>query len=86
MQIYETIGVYLGYATAQYCEFYDFNYFLILGRVTKGKGGDIILDKAREVLAKEFPTLVVEYVIPTEEMKGIGQCVAAAAMPEIKKK
>jgi hypothetical protein len=28
----------------------------------------------------------VEYVIPTEEMKGIGQAVAAAAMPEIKAK
>jgi hypothetical protein len=37
-QIYQTIGVYLGYATAQFREFYDFNYFLILGRVTKGAG------------------------------------------------
>ena len=43
------------------------------------------MDKAREVLKVEFPDADVEYVIPTEEMKGIGQCVAAAAMPEIKK-
>jgi len=84
-KIYETIGVYLGYATAQYSEFYDFNYFLILGRVTKGSGGDVILDKAKEVLKKEFPELDVEFVIPDEHMKGIGQCVAAAAMPEVKK-
>jgi hypothetical protein len=40
-KIYETIGVYLGYATAQYREFYDFNYFLILGRVTKGAGAPV---------------------------------------------
>ena len=50
---------------------------------TKGEGGEIILDKAREVLKTEFPNAGVEYVIPTEYMKGIGQCVAAAAMPVI---
>jgi len=82
-KIYETIGVYLGYATVQFLEFYDFHYFLILGRVTKGKGGDVILDKAREVLRVEFPNVSVEYVIPDEHMKGIGQCVASAAMPEV---
>ena len=49
-------------------------------------GGEIILEKAREVLKVEFPHLEMEYVIPTEEMKGIGQAVAAAAMPEIKAK
>merc|ERR1711957_40843 len=82
-KIYETIGVYLGYATVQFLEFYDFHYFLILGRVTKGKGGDVILDKAREVLKVEFPDVSMEYVIPDEHMKGIGQCVASAAMPEV---
>ena len=34
-KIYETIGVYLGYATAQFKDFYEFGYFLIVGRVTK---------------------------------------------------
>ena len=32
-KIYETIGVYLGYATAQFKDFYEF--FLIVGRVTR---------------------------------------------------
>ena len=31
--IYETIGVYLGYAVAQYAEFYEFGHVLVLGRV-----------------------------------------------------
>ena len=36
-------------------------------------------------MKEEFPGSKVEYVIPTEEMKGIGQCVAAAAMPQVTK-
>merc|ERR1712107_443326 len=49
-ELYETIGVYLGYALAQYSEFYKIEHLMILGRVTKGKGGDVMLAAAREVL------------------------------------
>ena len=56
-KIYETIGVYLGYAMAHYADFYDFRHALILGRVTTGKGGDIVIDRAREVLNQEFPAV-----------------------------
>jgi hypothetical protein len=38
-----------------------------------------------QVMKEEFPEKDVEFVIPTEEMKGIGQCVAAAAMPQVTK-
>src|SRR4051794_19310858 len=48
--IYQTIGVYLGYAVAHYADFYDFDHVLVLGRVTSGRGGDVILGGAREVL------------------------------------
>ena len=48
-KIYETVGVYLGYATAQYLEFYEFSFFLILGRLTKGAGGDIVIEMAQKV-------------------------------------
>jgi len=46
-EIYETIGVYLGCALAQYAEFYEFRQALILGRVTTGQGGDVVLARAR---------------------------------------
>ena len=36
--IYETIGVYFGYAIAYYSLFYDIKHVLIMGRVTSGKG------------------------------------------------
>merc|ERR1711939_662978 len=55
--IYETVGVYLGYGLAQYTEFYPIKHIMILGRVSKGTGGDIMLAKAREVLETEFPDI-----------------------------
>ena len=86
-KIYETIGVYLGYSMALYADFYDFRYALILGRVTTGKGGDIVIDKAREVLKKEFPAVAskIELHVPDEKSRRVGQAVAAASLPETKK-
>jgi predicted NBD/HSP70 family sugar kinase len=85
--IYETIGVYFGYAIAQYADFYDFRHLLILGRVTTGKGGDIVLAKAREILRKEFPEVQsrIELHVPDEKSRRVGQAVAAASLPMIKK-
>ncbi|CAE7763431.1 SPAC4G8.04 [Symbiodinium pilosum] len=54
-KLYRTIGVYLGYALAQYSEFYKIDHVMILGRVSKGAGGDIMLNTAKEVLQTEFP-------------------------------
>ncbi len=85
--IYEDIGIYLGYALAYYSEFYDINKVLILGRVTSGKGGDILINKANEVLKAEFKDLAsrIEIVTPDEKMKRVGQSIAAASLPEIVK-
>jgi len=83
-KIFETIGVYLGYAIAQYCEYLDIKNVLILGRVTSGAGGDIMMDWARTVLSTEFPELAhIKFHTPSEHMKRVGQCVAAAALPEL---
>jgi predicted NBD/HSP70 family sugar kinase len=82
-RIYETIGVYFGYAIAQYAEFYDFRHLLILGRVTTGAGGDVMLARAREVLRVEFPELAdrIELHVPDEKGRRVGQAVAAASLP-----
>jgi predicted NBD/HSP70 family sugar kinase len=86
-KIYETIGVYLGYSLAHYANFYAFNHTLILGRVTTGKGGDIVLEKARAVLKREFPALAKKLAlhVPDEKARRVGQAVAAASLPELKK-
>jgi len=81
-QIYESIGVYLGYSIATYQEYYpDLENVMILGRVTSGTGCDIILEKARLVLQTQFPELQVELHTPDERMKRVGQSVAAASLP-----
>jgi predicted NBD/HSP70 family sugar kinase len=82
-KIYQTIGVYLGYAVAHYAEFYPLRHLLILGRVTTGAGGEVILQRAREVLREEFPELsaAVAFHMPDEKEKRHGQAMAAASLP-----
>lgn len=84
-KIYETIGVYLGYGIAHFAVFYGLRNLLILGRVTSGKGGDLIVAGARELLKSEFPELAsqIELHVPDEKMKRHGQAIAAASLPEI---
>merc|ERR1712048_629562 len=83
--IYETVGVYLGYALAQYCEFYQIDHVMILGRVSKGKGGDILINTAKKVLEVEFSEYSkIEFHFADEHFKAVGQCIAAAALPELK--
>jgi predicted NBD/HSP70 family sugar kinase len=79
--IYETIGVYFGYAIAQYAEAYELENLLILGRVTSGKGGQIIIREAERVLEMEFPEYRIQLVVPDEKTKRHGQAVAAASLP-----
>ena len=83
--IYDTIGAYFGYAIAFYSEFYDLKHVLIMGRVTSGDGGVILLERAQEVLDKEFPELAakVQLHIPDEKSRRVGQSVAAASLPMI---
>ena len=87
-RIFETIGVYLGYAIPLYREFYGFENLLILGRVTSGAGGEIILEQAKEVLAKEFPELAagIQIFVPDEKSRRVGQAVAAASLPETRRR
>jgi len=84
-RIYETIGTYLGYTVPHYAEFYDFRHLLILGRVTTGEGGNIILSRARHILAEEFPDLAarVNVQLPDEKSRRVGQAVAAASLPAV---
>jgi predicted NBD/HSP70 family sugar kinase len=84
-KIYQTIGVYLGYTIAHYADFYPLQHLLILGRVTTGDGGTIIIDTARKVLAEEFDDLSRQVVIhiPDEKMKRHGQAIAAASLPVV---
>jgi len=82
--IFRTIGRFLGYGVAHYADFYDLEHVLILGRVTSGEGGQIVLDCAREVLNTEFPGLSgITINLPDEKSRRVGQAVAAASLPKV---
>jgi predicted NBD/HSP70 family sugar kinase len=84
-RIFEQIGEYLGWTIPWYEVFYRFRNFLVLGRVMSGPGGKIIVDKANEVLAAEFPRTAarVRIHLLDEKSRRVGQAVAAASLPEI---
>jgi len=46
----EALGICFGYALAHFHDFYDFNTLLIMGRVTSGPGGAIMIAKVGSVL------------------------------------
>ena len=83
--IFETIGVYFGYTVAHYADFYDMAHLLILGRVTSGLGGDVVLSTANRVLQQEFPEVAarVHLAVPDEASRRVGQAIAAASLPEL---
>lgn len=83
-KIFRSIGVAFGYTIARYHDFYPaIDNLLILGRVTSGRGGDIILEEAAKVIKTEFPEYKVKFAIPDETSKRHGQAVAAASLPVI---
>ena len=82
-KIYETIGIEFGYTIAYFADFYDVRNLLFLGRVATGEGGQIIIDKANEVLKGEFPQLSITLCVPDEKTKRHGQAVAAASLPKL---
>jgi predicted NBD/HSP70 family sugar kinase len=80
--VYQTVGAYLGYAIAHLASVYAFDHVLVLGRVTSGPGGSIILDTAMRALRTDFPALAgIDLRMPDEQEKRHGQAIAAASLP-----
>ena len=73
-------------AAAWYHEFYDFSNLMILGRVTSGFGGDVVLQTARMGLEAISPALAekIDIFMPDEKARRLGQSVAAAQIPAIR--
>jgi predicted NBD/HSP70 family sugar kinase len=86
--IFESIGVYMGYGVLHYARFYRIKHVLLLGRVTSGEGGDILLATARKVIKGEDPRAAraIKLHVPDEATRRVGQAIAAASLPEVLKK
>ena len=85
--VYQSIGVYLGHTLAYYHQLYGCKHVLLLGRVMSGKGGDIILDTCKQVLADEYPELNGKMIpaLPDEKFRRVGQSMAAASLPALER-
>ncbi len=85
LKVYVQIGRFLAHAIPWYGEFYDYSSMMLLGRVTSGLGGDIILETAKAMLKDIYPATAekVELIVPDEHFRRLGQSVAAAQIPVI---
>ena len=83
--VYRSIGCYLAHTLAYYHALYGCENLLLLGRVMSGKGGDVLLDTCKAVLADEYPALAgkLRLALPDEKFRRVGQSAVAASLPEV---
>ena len=86
LKIYLEIGRFLAHTIPWYNEFYDYSNMMILGRVTSGLGGSIILETAKTILKDVYPEWAekIDIFMPDEQARRLGQSVAAAQIPVIR--
>ena len=81
--IFRSIGTAFGYTVAGFCEFYPFiENVVIMGRVTSGIGGDLIVGEANRILKDVFPGVETTVSVPDDSLRRHGQAVAAATLAE----
>ena len=87
LKVYVQIGRFLAHAIPWYNEFYDYENMMILGRVTSGLGGEVILETAKTLLKDVYPEWAekIDIFMPDEKARRLGQSVAAAQIPVINK-
>ena len=83
-KVYRSIGCYLAHSLAWYYELYHFGTVLLLGRVMSGKGGELLLESCRQVLADEYADLPIRLALPDEKFRRVGQSAVAASLPAVK--
>ena len=76
--VFSDVGVYLAYSLLYFYDFYKFENVLLMGRVMSGLGGEIIMNKANEVLKIFGADKKFKILLPDENFRRLGQSVAAA--------
>ncbi len=88
VKVYLEIGRFLAHTVPWYNEFYDYSNLMILGRVTTGLGGEIVLESAKTILKDVYPEWAekIDIFMPDEKARRLGQSVAAAQIPTVSSK
>jgi len=82
-RVFETIGTYFGYAVAHYADFYELRHVFVMGRVTSGEAGDVILREALRALATFPEHAEIRLHLASEQDKRHGQAAYAATLPAL---
>ncbi len=82
LRIYESIGCYLAHAIGTYAHFYDIRHLMLLGRVSSGRGGEVLVETCRQVLSSDYPALPVDILLPSDRFRRVGQSIAAASLAQ----
>ena len=78
LDIFFRLGEYAAYTLMWFNEFYDFDTAIFLGRVTSGKGGDVLIATAKKTLKGMGSTLEIE--LPDEMSRRLGQSYTATQL------
>ncbi|TVP86116.1 MAG: ROK family protein [Acholeplasmataceae bacterium] len=76
--VFHDAGIYFGYSLLYYQLFYKHEHVLLMGRVASGRGGEILVEKAKEVLKDHHAQIIIH--LPDEKSRRVGQAVAAASL------
>ena len=82
--IFRSMGCYLGHTAPMYHDIYGTDAILLLGRVVSGEGGNTMVEVANNVLREEYPETPIDFLLPDEKTRRLGQSAIAASLPEIK--
>lgn len=77
-QVFERMGDYYGYSILWFAEFYPIRNVVFLGRVASGRGGEILLAKAKGIISSEGSDIKI--IMPDENSRRLGQSYTAASM------
>ncbi|HOB63919.1 MAG: ROK family protein [Clostridiales bacterium] len=76
--IFLRMGDYYGYSILWFAEFYSIKNVIFLGRVASGRGGELILGRANEIL-KQYES-EIKIILPDEMSRRLGQSYTAACL------
>ena len=81
--VFDTIGCYLAHAIYTYQKFYEMEHAIVMGGISAGPGGAVLLRRCRQVLASEYPDLKADLILPEEGERADGQSFAAATLVKL---
>jgi len=76
--VFVRMGDYYGYSLLWFSYFYPIKYVVFLGRVASGRGGELILERAKHILSGEDSQ--IDIILPDEMSRRLGQAYTAAGL------